>query len=594
MVGRHYRATCVRRLLLLVVAAGCSMPATAGVSLPNGVAAGDTTSTSAVLWTRSLATGDLQFEYSLDASFTSGVTSVFRTVTDVSAPVKAEIAGLQSGSRYYYRATDAAGDTVSGTFKTAAEAGQRTGLRFGVTGDWRGELSPYPAIANAAGRNLDLMLALGDTIYADFPSPAVPAQQAQSLAEFRAKHSEVYSARFGLNAFADLRASTSWLATIDDHEVTNDFAGGAAPSSDPRFAGQSGAFINETMLYNNGLQAFQEYNPMREEVYSGTGDPRFDGKPKLYRERTYGQDAAMFLLDARSFRDEGLEAVANPLDPAEVGAFLAASFDPTRTMLGRTQIDDLKHGLIDAQNSGVTWKFVHVPEPIQNLGVVNASDRFEGYAAERTEILQFINDNNIENVVFVAADIHGTVVNNLTYSESPGGAQIATGAFEISTGSVAFDAPFGPTVIEIAAQAGIPGVPSLPFYESLPREQREQLIEALINAQLAPLGYDPVGLDNNLAQADGLIDAELLLGAWTATNTFGWTEFEIDADTQDLLVTTYGIDYYSEAELLADPDAILALTPEIVSQFRVRAVPTPGSGMLIAGALAIGTMRRRR
>jgi phosphodiesterase/alkaline phosphatase D-like protein len=581
-----------RDVLALSLFVGSCSWAVGGASLPNGVAAGDTTSNSAVLWTRSTTIGDVLFEYSTDATFGSGVSSVMRSVVDGSVPVKADIGGLAAGTRYYYRATDANGETVSGTLKTSAAAGQRTGLRFGVSGDWRGELAPYPAIGNAPGRNLDFFVGLGDTIYADFPSPAVPIPQAMTLPEFRAKHAEVYGERFGVNSFAALRASTSWFATIDDHEVTNDFAGGAAPSSDPRFAGMGGNFINETTLFQNGLQAFQEYNPMREEVYSGTGEARFDGKPKLYRERTFGQDAAMFVLDARSFRDEALENVTNPLDPAQVGQFLAASFDPTRTMLGTPQINDLKQGLLDAQSNGVTWKFVHVPEPIQNLGVVNAADRFEGYAAERTEILRFINENNIENVVFIAADIHGTIVNNLTYQESPGGAQIATGAFEITTGSVAFDAPFAPTVISLAAGV-IPGVPPLELYESLPLEQREGLIQALINAQLAQLGYDPVGLDNNLPGAD-LIDAELLVGGWTATNSYGWTEFEIDAATQDLLVTTYGIDYYSEAELLADPDAILALTPEVLSQFRVRAVPTPGAVAIMTGVLAIAGARRRR
>lgn len=592
MTHRLRCAAACRGAFVLAAVAG-SGSAIAGGSLVHGVAAGDTTSTSTVLWTRSTALGDVLFEYSLDPTFSSNVFGVTRTVADGAVPVKAEIAGLQAGSRYYYRATDSLGAVSGGTFTTAAASGRR-GLRFGVSGDWRGELAPYQAVANAAGRNLDLFVALGDTIYADYASPAVPAPQATTLAEFRAKHAEVYSERFGVNALAGLRASTSWLAMIDDHEVTNDFAGGAAPSSDPRFAGQPGAYINETTLFQRGLQAFHEFNPIRAETYSGTGDARVEGKAKLYRERTYGKDAAMFLLDARSFRDEELAPVANPLNPGQVGAFMAASFDPTRTMLGRPQVDELKQGLLDAQQSGATWKFVHVPEPIQNLGVVGGEDRFEGYAAERTEILKFINDNNIENVVFVAADIHGTIVNNLTYAESPGGAQIATSAFEISTGSVAFDAPFGPTVVDLASQAGIPGVPPLAFYESLPRNEREQLIEALLNAQFAQLGYDPVGLDNNLAQADDLIDAELLAGSWTATNTFGWTEFEIDAATQDLLVTTYGIDYYSEAELLADPDAILARVPEIVSQFRVRAVPAPSGALAIGAFAAVGALRRRR
>ena len=110
-----------------------------------------------------------------------------------------------------------------------------------------------------------------------------------------------------------------------------------------------------------------------------------------------------------------------------------------RTILGRVQLEELKQDLLAAKQAGITWKFIMVPEPIQNLGPGFAGDRFEGYAKERTEILKFINENQIDNVVFVAADIHGTVVNNLTYQEVPGREQIATNSFEISTGSVAFN-----------------------------------------------------------------------------------------------------------------------------------------------------------
>jgi phosphodiesterase/alkaline phosphatase D-like protein len=229
IMGVRTCAAARRAAMVLATFAGVASPALAGVSIPNGVAAGDTTANSVVLWTRSTAIGDVVFEYSTDATFGSGVSSVMRSVVDGSVPVKADIGGLAAGTRYYYRATDANSETVSGTFKTSAAAGQRTGLRFGVSGDWRGELAPYPAIGNAPGRNLDFFVGLGDTIYADFPSPAVPIPQAMTLPEFRAKHAEVYGERFGVNSFAELRASTSWFATIDDHEVTNDFAGGAAP-----------------------------------------------------------------------------------------------------------------------------------------------------------------------------------------------------------------------------------------------------------------------------------------------------------------------------------------------------------------------------
>jgi hypothetical protein len=97
---------------------------------------------------------------------------------------------------------------------------------------------------------------------------------------------------------------------------------------------------------------------------------------------------------------------------------------------------------------------VNIGEPTQNLGVLGASDRYEGYAAERAALLNFVKVNNIQNVVFVTADIHGTLVNNLTYQTSPGGPQIQSGAWEISTGSGGYDAPFGPTVAGLAAQLG--------------------------------------------------------------------------------------------------------------------------------------------
>ena len=115
-------------------------------------------------------------------------------------------------------------------------------------------------MANAVARDLDFFVALGDTIYADYPSPAVPATQARELTEFRAKHNEVYSARFGRNTLADLRASTAWFVVPDDHEVINNFAGGAPGSSDQRFE-QQAAFINEAVLYRTGFQGIPRVQP---------------------------------------------------------------------------------------------------------------------------------------------------------------------------------------------------------------------------------------------------------------------------------------------------------------------------------------------
>lgn len=557
------------------------------VSSINGIASGDTTQDSTVLWARSIVAGAVKFEYSTDANFSVIVGTKNATVTNINQPVKVDVQGLQAGTDYYYRVTDAAGATSTGKFSTAAAPGTHAGLTFGVSGDWRGELAPYPAISNADQRNLKFFIEFGDTIYADFPSPGLKnpdgteKTQAITLEDYRAKNAEVYSQRYGQNTWGDLRASTSILATIDDHEVVNDFAGGEdlakASAADKALFGAASGLVNDSPLYENGLQAFQEYNPIRDEFYGQTGDARTDGERKLYRYNTYGSDAATFVLDARSFRNAELPGVANTNDPAQVGEFLAKSYDPTRTLLGRSQVEDLKRDLLKSEKDGQTWKFIMIPEPIQNLGVVGASDRFEGYAAERTEILKFIDDNKINNVVFVSADIHGTLVNNLTYQLAPGQAQIATSAFEITTGSVAFDAPFGQTVAQLASAVGLLTPAQQQFYNSLPIandkdsivNDKDDFIKQIVNSGLNPLGYDPVGLNDNLPQANGLINANLLQGDYIAAHTFGWTEFNIDQQTQKLTVTTYGVDAYTREELEANPNAVANRQPKVVSQFEV-------------------------
>jgi len=258
--------------------------------------------------------------------------------------------------------------------------------------------------------------------------------------------------------------------------------------------------------------------------------------------------------------------VADPTNPLSIAAFLASTFSPGRTLLGEPQLERLKADLLADQAAGVTWKIVVIPEPIQNFGVVNAEDRFEGYAAERSELLGFIDAAGIENVVFVAGDFHGTIVNDLAYQvPGPGGLDsIPIPAFEIVTGPIAFfDGRFGPSVASIAAAAGLITPEEFAFYQSLDTPGKDDFVRALVDAQLLPLGYSPVGLEDA-----ALIDAELLEGSYFAAHTFSWTELDVD-ERQRLTVTTWGIEAFDDAAAEADPEAVLSLEPQVVSRFRV-------------------------
>ena len=605
------RAFKLNRLALGVLGALSISAPIAHAALPNGVAAGDVAQNSVVLWARSDNAGAVNFEVATDALFSNIVYTGGSTVADPLAPVKLSVSGLSANTSYYYRATDSVLASAVGQFNTAAALGSHSGLRFGVTGDWRGELASYPAVKNVPGRGLDFFVALGDTIYGDVATPAVPTAQATTLEDFQLRHNEVYSAHAGLNSLVDVRQSTAIFAIIDDHEVTNDFAGGAPTSSDPRFSAGPAGLINDSTLFNNGVQAFEQYNPIAHETYADTGsNPRMDGETKLYRSRQFGSDAKLLMLDARSFRDTELADVANPTDPTQIGNFLGTSLLAPRTMLGNRQMADLKTDLMSAQQSGTTWKFIALPEPIQNLGVLGAADRYEGYAFERTELLKFIADNNITNTVFMSADIHGNLVNNLSYQTLGAGGivQNPTSAWEITTGSVAYDKPFGPTVLDLAAgvpvapglnlqqaflaqvgaQVGIPGLTLQQFLTLLPRAVQDAALTNLVNQQITPLGYSPVGLQ------DSGLNVQLLQGGYANLFSYGWTEFDIDAATQLLTVTTYGINPYNAADVLADPTGIAGRTPTVISKFQVAPVPLPAAVWLLAPALGALVGRRRK
>jgi hypothetical protein len=235
-------------------------------------------------------------------------------------------------------------------------------------------------------------------------------------------------------------------------------------------------------------------------------------------------------------------------------------------MLGKQQLADLKADLLKAKADGTTWKFIVAPEPVQGFGPINGGDRFEGYAAERSGLLKFIMDNQIANVVFIAADIHGTIVNNLTYQTAPGGPQIPTGMWEISTGPVAFDAPFGPVVVGLLTEAGLIKPEQRFLYNALPISGKDAFMKRVMQEQYKLFNLDPVGIN------DPQIDATLIKGDYIAVHTFGWTEFDIEAKTQTLTVTTYGIAPYSQAQLDANPTGITGREPQIVSQFSVKPV----------------------
>jgi phosphodiesterase/alkaline phosphatase D-like protein len=408
-------------VVLSLVLAACTLPPTTPgtAGFPNGVAAGDVTADGAILWTRTAAAASVDVEVydnvahpSLPLLVADTTTPVFTASATTSAAddftAKIPVTGLLPYHIYFFRFFDGGEESQMGRFVTAPAAETAAGLRLAYAGDADGlPFAGPPAFNNfevlnaARGEQPHLFSFLGDTIYSDSgQEPSV----AMTLAEYRARHEHNRS-------FAHLRnlmSATGTIAQPDDHEVHNDY---------------DGATVDPTR-YANGWQAFHDWMPT--DTSNVLVDPTCAGNPR-YLTQKWGSEVEIFLLDERSCRSESatVESVDCETDLAPTAptalrlaaglsaeppeGCLDAIFDTTRTMLGEVQKAQFK---ADLAASTAKWKIVLSQLAWQQFWAL-PYDRWEGYGAERNELLNYIRDNSIEDVVFLTTDNHATIMNEV-------------------------------------------------------------------------------------------------------------------------------------------------------------------------------------
>ena len=415
--GRATRRLLLQRLALLtalalVALAACDDDGTGqedivvlGQAFTSGVASADVTSTSALLWTRAEGASVVTVDVSADQSFEDEVRTLeAQTSAERDFTAQVRVDGLTPDTPYYYRFRHGDQRSFTGTFVTAPADDVSKPIRFVFSGDSDGSRNPdgtpvyneFEVLGDALAEDPAFFLYFGDTIYADRDPVAT------TLDAYRAK----YRQNREYLRLSSILQRTAIYTIWDDHEVENDFAGATV---DPA-------------LLEAGRQAFREYMPIDD-----TGDP-----PRMYRSFRYGKDLELIILDQRSYRDASAadaclfdgnpdpvpgvaapgvpEGVRNlrsfvglPLDAAP--GCLEAIDDPARTMLGDAQ----KQYFLDRlAASDATWKVVVNEVPVQML-LALPYDRWEGYAAERREVLRFIRDNGIKNVVFLTTDFHANI-----------------------------------------------------------------------------------------------------------------------------------------------------------------------------------------
>ncbi|WP_105383916.1 alkaline phosphatase D family protein [Neorhizobium alkalisoli] len=367
-----------------------------------GVASGSPRADSVVIWTRlimddtSAATAadpfalapklvaepvDVEWMVAEDEAFSKPVQSgLFRAVPEFAHSVHVEVKGLEPGRWYFYRFRSGNATSAVGRTRTAPE--RADAFRFAFASCQQYEQGFYSAYGDMAGKDLDLVVHLGDYIYErSYGTELIRRHQTgvpSLLYEFRDRYA-LYKADPQLQA---AHAAFPWLAVWDDHEVTNNYAADRAPD-----APNPAEFLARRRA---AYQAWFEHMPVSPALAAG-----FDAL-RIYDHYRFGNLLGLTLLDTRQYRSPQLRGSA-------------AADQPERTMLGPAQEEWLGRTLVGSQ---AKWNIIAQqtllserdtkagPETGYNL------DGWDGYRAARGRLLSAVQSSAPSNPLVIGGDLH--------------------------------------------------------------------------------------------------------------------------------------------------------------------------------------------
>jgi alkaline phosphatase D len=289
---------------------------------------------------------------------------------------------------------------------------------------------------------------------------------AETLAEYRGNYrynlQDAHMRRFN--------AAVPQLTVWDDHEVRDNWYFERRLDDDKRFTEKSVA-----MLAARARQACVEYTPMPFDAV----DPE-----RLYRSVRYGP-LEVFLLDHRSYR--GANSPNRQTTPGAPSA-----------LMGAAQVAWLKRALVA---STATWKVMASSLPI-GLVVRDFPDFFEAVAQgdpggplgrelEIADLLRFIKDETIDNVVWITGDVHYAAAHHYDpararFTEFSPFWEFVAGPLHAGTfGPNALDPTFGPEVRYLSIPDGMkpnrPPSEGLQFFGRVVVEAKTEALRASLH-----------------------------------------------------------------------------------------------------------------
>lgn len=331
--------------------------------------------------------------------------------------VHVEPNGLEPDRWYWYRFF--AGDAASpaGRMRTAPRPDAAPSrLRFAFASCQQYEQGYFTAWRHMTAEDLDLVVFLGDYIYESSwgrrhvrkhgtPEP-------YTLEQYRARHA-LYKGDADLQA---AHRAFPWIATWDDHEVDNDYAGDRPSDGMPR-----GEFLLRRAA---AYRAYYEHMPLPAAMRPEGAHMR------IHTKLAWGSAANFYVLDGRQYRSPQVcprrPGGSNVVDPAACSEIA----DPRRSMLGAAQEAWLDR---EFAASHAAWNIVAQQTLMAQLdrkpgeGQRFWTDGWDGYPAARRRLLESALARRLANPVVIGGDVHMHWVADLkTDFDDPASPVVAT------------------------------------------------------------------------------------------------------------------------------------------------------------------------
>lgn len=405
-----------KNLLLLF----CTLLAATGFSqfITHGPVIGGVTPTSARVYVRTNAPMEVVMTLADNPELNNPITITDSTRGSRDNSIIFDVTGLQPYTTYYYGWTcGGQPEFTIGHFKTFPANGERGHYTWGLLSCQ--EYGSYNTFNSVLINQPDLMLHNGDWTYPDYQIPG----------DFRTDWSKLqlsYRKRYQEPQMEPVFHSSAFDYVVDNHDGIENLTNGASVSYTVDNQGNVTNFINYDPTPAGAFQlmmdAYDQYFP---------GYPLPAPNIGMYHSYKYG-NAEVFFVDVRNCGN-GQDSTYR-YDPVENVWY----FDPRpgQTLLGAEQLQWLKNGL---QASTADWKFIvsgvmfnrkfrkvlEYAMLFQNLefnlggqggtGLRLAhaiSCNWTGYPAEQDGLLNFLQDNNIKDVVALTGHMHTNVMDN--------------------------------------------------------------------------------------------------------------------------------------------------------------------------------------